>query len=479
MQTMAGMTLFDMLIAPWAIVPEQLREMQAIYATHLRGETVDLEAIEARLGRPLANDQQEYQMRDGGVAVLPIEGAIAPKANLFMRVSGGASAQLLTRQVESAIADPRVRALVLSIDSPGGSVFGSPELAAAVRELSAVKPIVAVSDGTMASAAYWVGSAANAVFASGPTVQVGSIGVVATHRYQPEAGGKTTEITAGRYKRMGTQLEPLNDEARAYMQSQVDHLYSVFVDAVAANRGVTAEDVLQHMADGRIFTGQQAIDAGLIDGFATVDSVVQQLAANPQAFATRRRARIKGALASADPAPADPVVSPPTTQPKEPAMPGILHPDRAADSTEAIVAALAAEHPAVHAAIAALGATAERERIQAVRAQSMPGHEALVEQLAFDGKTTGPDAAMQVLAAERTAQAGRAKDLAAALPDALPANATATGGDDKPAAGKAPQPDPRAMADAIAKKQAEAQAAGRSITVAQAFAQVKKEALGG
>jgi len=283
------MNLAELVTSPWAIEPAKLCEILDIYATHLRGEKIDIDAIEARLGRPLTNEQREYVVRDDGVAVLSIEGVIAPKANLFTRISGGASAQMLTTQLESAIVDDRVRALVLAIDSPGGSVFGTPELAATVRELSSVKPIVAVSDGMMASGAYWVGSAADRVLVSGPTVMVGSIGVVATHTFAPSwRGSKVTEITAGKYKRIATENAPLTEEGREYMQSQVDHMYAVFVDAVAGHRGVSTDQVLARMADGRVFVGQQAIDAGLVDGFGTVDAVAAQLAADPFRFRNQR-----------------------------------------------------------------------------------------------------------------------------------------------------------------------------------------------
>lgn len=428
------MTLLDLLRSPWAILPDRLLEIEAIYATHLRGEKIDIPAIEARLGRPLANEQQVYQVRAGGVAVLNIEGIMAPKANLFMRVSGGMSTQQLSAQVESAIADPRVKALILAIDSGGGSTIGSPELATTIRQLAQVKPIVAVSDGAMASAAYWVGSAANAIYITGPTIQVGSIGVVATHTYNPQAtGSQTTEITAGRYKRMGTTTKPLDEEGTAYIQQMVDHLYAVFVDAVAENRGTTTQAVLDHMADGRMFVGQQAIDAGLVDGIATVDEIAEQLAADPAQFATRRKAKIaaqatpgpgsktpakKPAGAQASGTPAEPVQLSQT--PATPATPP--QPETTMD-----IETLAKQHPELLAKIQAeaaaaatasattAAAAAERERIAAVRAQSMPGHEALIEQLAFDGKTTGPEAAMAVLAAEKTLRTSAA---AAFLKDA-------------------------------------------------------------
>ena len=66
------MSILDILRAPWALQPEKLREIQAIYTTHLRGDKIDIDALEARLGKPLANEKQEYSLHDGGVAVLPI-----------------------------------------------------------------------------------------------------------------------------------------------------------------------------------------------------------------------------------------------------------------------------------------------------------------------------------------------------------------------------------------------------------------------
>jgi signal peptide peptidase SppA len=405
------MKLLELLTSPWAIDPAKLCEIQEIYATHLRGEKIDVDAIEARLGRPLASDQQEYAIREGGVAVLAIEGVIAPKANLFTRVSGGASAQVLNTQVESAIADPRVKALVIQADSPGGSVFGGPELAATILELSKIKPIVTVSDGQMASLMYWIGSAANRVFISGPTVMVGSIGVVATHNYTPNrTGGQTTEITAGRYKRIASDTAPLSDEGRAYLQAQVDHIYEVFVDAVAQHRGVDAATVLEHMADGRVFVGQQAIDAGLVDGVSTVDAVVEKLATDPAVFSTRRRAAIKGAAprapAKAPAAGAAADAPSPTSTTRGAAM----HMTREQLSAEApdLLKAILAEG---HAAGVTAGAKAELERIQAVEAQSMPGHEKLIAEMKFDGKTTGAEAAVKVLAAERQVRATAAADM--------------------------------------------------------------------
>jgi len=397
-------------------MPEKLLEIQAVYAAHFRGEKIDIAAIEAKLGRPLANDQQEYQVREGGVAVLSVSGVIANKANLMTRVSGGASAQLLQKQVESMRSDPRVRSAVLDMDTPGGNVLGIPALAESIRALSAEKPTVSVSTGTMASAGYWVGSAANAVYISGLTDYVGSIGVVATHQYDPKAANaQTTEITAGKFKRMASDNAPLSAEGKAYIQSQVDFLYSVFVETVAQNRRVKVDAVLENMADGRLFIGQQAIDAGLVDGVATVDAMVERLASNPEQFATRRKAVFASASASASKVAGSASAGADASDEREPVIFSDI-PKGTQMSASELAAQFAAENPEAAAFIRAEGAAGERDRIQAVRASGLPGHEDLIEALAFDGKTTGAEAALQIVAAERTKLQGVANARASDAP---------------------------------------------------------------
>ena len=432
------MKLTELLAAPWAIAPDSLREIQQIYATHCKGDKIDIAAIEARLGRPLANDQQQYSVREGGIAVLPIEGVMAPKANLFMQISGGASTQMLTRQVDSALADSRVKGLVLSIDSPGGSVFGMAELAAAVHEAAKIKPVVAVSDGSIASAAYYVGSAANAVYLSGPVVHAGSIGIVSRLGIS-QANPESMEFTRGKYKRGGINGAQPDSEYLAYYEAQLDHLYTVFVDAVAQHRGVSSDDVLAHMADGRTFIGQQAIDAGLADGFATVDAIVEAMATHPAQYSKRRKAVF--ALGAPSPTPAGAQAA--GTEP-EPVLLDHSTPTALKESTMDR-ATLEQQHPALFAQLKtdfsaegnAAGAAAERQRMADVRAQALPGHEALIETLAADGATTGPQAAMAVLAAERTRAAGAAAahfaDAPLAAPHAAAPSDAAKSSDDKAA----------------------------------------------
>lgn len=403
------MTLLDLITGVWAIEPDKLREIQAIYATHLRGEKIDIAALEARLGRPLANEQQAYTVEPGGVAVLRMSGVIAPKANLFMQISGGMSTQMATKQLESATADPRVRSTILALDTPGGNVIGTPEMGSAVHELAKIKPIVTHSDGALASAGYWIGSAANAVYVSGPVVQVGSIGVVVDRTYNPASSAREESIVAGRYKRLSKSNEPLSDEARAIVQADVDYVYSLFVDQVAAYRDTTSEQVLERMADGRVFRGQQAIDAGLVDGVLTLDALVESMATDPAPYAKRRKAVFAVAALpspSAGAAPKDTT----TTREKEPVMA-----DPADNKTPITRASFEQDHAPLFAQLrgefGALGATQERERIQAVLAvgANLPGHEKLLNTLAFDGKTTAPEASMAVLKAEGDQRAAAIK----------------------------------------------------------------------
>lgn len=389
------MKLLDVLTAPWAIEPSKLLEIQAIYATHLRGEKIDIAAVEARLGRPLANEPQAYEIIDG-VAVLPLEGVIAKRANLFTQISGGVSTELASRDLRAALADPAVHSVVLSIDSPGGTVDGTQGFANLVRSARDVKPIVTLSSGVMASAGYWIGAAAQQIFISDVTTMVGSIGVLATHRdkskAEEQAGVKTTEIYAGKFKRIASEFGPLSDAGRETIQAQVDYMYSLFVSDVASHRGVTEEKVLKDMADGRVFVGKQAIAAGLVDGVSTLDALIEQLNRDRAGAASGRSVSLPshnlGALSMK-----------------------VTREQLAAESPELLQALLSEGR--------ALGASDERTRIQAVEDALIPGHEALIAGLKFDGKTSGGEAALAVLAAEKKVRQTAAAALAADAPGAL------------------------------------------------------------
>jgi hypothetical protein len=200
------------------------------------------------------------------------------------------------------------------------------------------------------------------------------------------------------------------------MQDQVDYTYSLFVSAVAQQRGVSEDTVLKDMADGRIFIGQQAIDAGLVDGVSTIDALVQQLNQDRSGGISRA------------PRPTRAGVAPTPTQPKGAAMPTVEQ--------------IASDHPDIAAAFRVQGATAERARIQAVESQLIPGHEALINTLKFDGVSSAGDAAQAVLAAEKQTRTAQAAALASDAPQPLPLT---------PAAAVEPKADTRADLDAKTK----------------------------
>ncbi|MGH7419803.1 MAG: S49 family peptidase [Candidatus Rokuibacteriota bacterium] len=407
------------------------------------------------MGEPLARAEQGYTVEQG-VAILPIEGVIAKKMNLLSKISGGASTELISRDLQAALSDPAVNQIVLKIDSPGGSVDGTQELAREVREAGAVKPIIAYADGMMASAGYWIEAAADEIYLSGNTAQVGSIGVLATHTdisgAEAAAGVKTTEITVGQYKRLTSQYQPLSDEGRDHIQDQVDQIYAEFVDDIAAFRGVAIDTVLSQMADGRVFIGRRAVKAGLADGVAAFPRLIADMARGKKP--ALRRATLPVAQAGAG-------VAPGIESNEEPAM-EISKEKIAADHPE-IAEALRAEG---HAAGLTEGAAQERERIRAVQAQCMPGHEALIEQLKFDGKTTGPEAAVQVLAAEKQRSQAHLADIRAEAPTPLPPSLEPQG---NPGA-----IDPRALAAKARELVAQAATRGEALSYAAAVLSLKQ-----
>ncbi len=280
------MSALNLLTGAWCIVPEALDEIAAIYATHLRGEKIDIKALEDRLGRPLAHQQPNYSVQPGGVAVLNVSGVMAPKMNLMTQVSGGASTSLLASTFDAMARDTKARSALVVWDSPGGSVAAVPTAVDAMRNLAATKPTVSVANNVMASAAYWVGSAAGSVYASSTTDQTGSLGVISRLSWDPASPTSKT-ITRGKYKAASVNGEAPSAEYLAYHEAQLDYLFTLLVDGVATNRGTKPEKLLNGVADGRVFLGQQAVDAGLVDGIATVDALLAQLAANPQAFRLR------------------------------------------------------------------------------------------------------------------------------------------------------------------------------------------------
>lgn len=266
---------------PWAIIPERLAVIVEVLTLRAQGVRFSDDELADRIGTGPAR-KQPYS--SGSVAVLPIYGVIVPRADAFTKISGGTSLVGFQAALAQAVNDPQVDAIMLEIDSPGGSTDLVAETAQMVRQARAVKPVWAVANTLAASAAYWIGSQAEE-FSVTPSGEVGSIGVFAAHQdvsaLQEKAGIKTTMVRAGKFKADLNPFEPLTEEAREALQQRVDEFYGMFVHAVARGRGVSVDTVRSGFGEGRVVTASRALSEGMVDRVETLEQAVSRLARGP------------------------------------------------------------------------------------------------------------------------------------------------------------------------------------------------------
>lgn len=217
---------------------------------------------------------------ESGIAILPIYGTLVRRTVGLEAASGLTSYQDIAAQLDAAVADPSVAAIVLDIDSPGGESGGVFDLADQVRAAAQVKPIWALANDMAYSAAYAIGSAASRFFVT-RTGGVGSISVIAMHADQSvrdaKDGVRYTTVFAGARKNDLNPHEPISDEAHAFLKSEVDRIYGLFVDTVASHRGLTNDAV--RATEAGVFFGADAVAAGLADAVGTFDDLLAELTA--------------------------------------------------------------------------------------------------------------------------------------------------------------------------------------------------------
>lgn len=197
------------------------------------------------------------------ISVIYITGVISEENKTYNQ-------KWLLRQIKKAKNDPNNRGILLNINSPGGTVYESDEAYLSLMEYKAStqRPVFAFFGALAASGGYYIGCAADTIFANRNTL-TGSIGVIAGQSIDATSlldkiGIKMNTITAGRNKNMGNYNQPLTDEQHAIMQSIADEAYEQFTGIVADSRGMSLSDV-KILADGRIYTASQAQKNGLID----------------------------------------------------------------------------------------------------------------------------------------------------------------------------------------------------------------------
>jgi signal peptide peptidase SppA len=220
----------------------------------------------------------------GNLGIVSIHGSLVSGEDNWIHGMFGVTSYGAVRDAVVAAADnPEVKQIVLDINSGGGAVNGVSDAGRIIAKINAeVKPVTTYSGGTMASAAYWLGSNAGEVYAS-ETSNVGSIGILAAHKDISKAlasdGVKVTVLRAGKYKALSNPYEPLSAEAEAQIQSQLDDSYKVFVGHVAQARGVSYDFADKNMAQGREFFGEKAKEAGLVDGILSFDELFDKIQA--------------------------------------------------------------------------------------------------------------------------------------------------------------------------------------------------------
>jgi len=373
---------------PWLIQPEAMNNILAIAQRHLDSP----ELLAARQGKPLDNTRKVELY--GSTAVIPVRGPVFRYANLFTEISGATSLEILAKDFAEARDNAKAEKIVLALDTPGGQATGIAEFAQMIRESN--KPVIAHAGDAALSAGYWIAAASHEVV-SGPTGMIGSIGVVGT--YRPDKSGAIRIISTQSPLK---QADPGTEVGLAELQRQVDDLAAVFVSQVAEYRGTSVEDVLANFGRGGVLLGERAVAVGMADRVATLESLLAGDAGSHSTEAYMPTNAKQGG----------PEITREYLQANHSDLYGSILAEGAAQAADSVTAEMDQRTDE----LLAQGAEQERVRIQAVREQIIPGHEELIEKLAFDGKTTGPEAAVAVLAAERELRAGYQRTLESAPP---------------------------------------------------------------
>ncbi len=201
------------------------------------------------------------------VGILQVQGIIA-------------DAQLLTEQIDDFRQSKAIKAVVLRIDSPGGGVGPSQEIHAELKRLAAEKPLVVSMGSVAASGGYYIAVAGEQIFANPGTI-TGSIGVIMSFPdYQElmgKIGVKNEVVKSGRFKDIGSPTRDFSAADRELLQTMIDDVHNQFVAAISEGRDIPVES-LRPLVDGRILTGEQALEAGLVDQLGTMRDAIQHAA---------------------------------------------------------------------------------------------------------------------------------------------------------------------------------------------------------
>lgn len=252
----------------WAIEPTAMQGIQATLREVQSGLSLFAQ-------KPLINTHTA-SIRDG-VAVIPVHGVITPRADVFTFLMGGTALDLLALDLQVALDDPEVHAILLDIDSPGGVAVGPSEMAEVIRKATQKKPIWAYVGRNCCSAAYWLASATSTIVAQ-KTALLGSIGVVSSVsvQEQPDADGyKQIEIVSSNAK--NKRPDPRTPEGEATIRSELDALEAEFIQSVATYRNVGTDTVKTDFGQGGVVVGEAAVNAGMADEIGDYETTIKKL----------------------------------------------------------------------------------------------------------------------------------------------------------------------------------------------------------
>lgn len=229
----------------------------------------------------MQSDQQVYisgPASGPAVAIIRVSGPIVSGREPAFSSGSSAAAEDIKDLIRQAERDSQVRAVVIDLNSPGGSVVPSDEIYSAFADLNL--PVVVAMGDVAASGGYYISMAADYIFAN-PNTLTGSIGVISSFPNAQELlekiGVEFTTITSGEAKDFGSPYREMSEEEQAYWQSIVDETYSNFVEIVVEGRDLSEEQV-RALADGRVFTGKQALELGLVDGLGYLEDAINKAA---------------------------------------------------------------------------------------------------------------------------------------------------------------------------------------------------------
>jgi len=267
-------------------------KLWALPGTDFEELAAQLQAFDPQsITTPNQPQQRQAFRRLGRTAIIEIFGRMVKVPNIFTLFFGGAITQDIKQQVNAAANDPGIDTIILYIDSPGGAVAGTADLADAVFRARRSKKVLAFIEDQGTSAGYFVASQAHRVVAN-RTALVGSIGVwgflLDTSEAFKKRGVRAVVFSSGQFKATGAPGTKITDEQAAEIQRTVDRQHEQFVSTIERTRGGVIGDV-NAISDGRVFVGNESLQLGLIDEVSTADEFFAPFAAAAQQHEQRLR----------------------------------------------------------------------------------------------------------------------------------------------------------------------------------------------